>query len=148
MVDTRPIPGKRPAPGILHGRPVDFPSWSRRAPTWPANSRTGHAVRLKCPARETAGPLARHADQGGHTHQIRMIRGRTWRVQAACWSQRMRLKLLLVFPFLVAACATQHVEEPSYSLQLSTGAFELREYAPTIVAETTVRGGASASRFE
>ena len=60
----------------------------------------------------------------------------------------MRLSLLLGAPLLAAACVTGHVEEPAYSLRLSEGAFQLREYAPTIVAETTVQGDALETRFE
>ena len=55
---------------------------------------------------------------------------------------------LLGLPFFAGACVTERVEEPSFSLQRSDGAFEVREYAPTIVAETTVQGGAWGSRFE
>jgi hypothetical protein len=60
----------------------------------------------------------------------------------------MRKLLLLCAPLLAAACATGHVEEPAYSLRLSDGAFQVREYAPTIVAETTVAGDAWDTRFE
>ncbi len=60
----------------------------------------------------------------------------------------MRLSLFLALPLLVGACATGHVEEPAYSLRLSDGNFQLREYAPTIVAETTVQGDAWDTRFE
>lgn len=60
----------------------------------------------------------------------------------------MRLPLLLGIPVLAAACATERVEEPSFKLQMSEGNFQVREYAPTIVAETTVQGDAWGSRFE
>lgn len=60
----------------------------------------------------------------------------------------MRLPLILGGPLLAAACITGHVEEPAYALRLSDGAFQLREYAPTIVAETTVQGDAVATRFK
>lgn len=60
----------------------------------------------------------------------------------------MRLPVLLGLPLLAAACASSHVEEPSFSLKLSDGSFQVREYAPVIVAETTVRGDAWGSRFE
>ncbi len=60
----------------------------------------------------------------------------------------MRFPLLLGLPLIAAACATERVEEPSFAIQLSDGSFEVREYAPTIVAETTVQGDAWGSRFE
>ena len=60
----------------------------------------------------------------------------------------MRFLLLLGLPLLVAACVTEGVEEPSFALRLSDGSFEVREYAPTIVAETTVQGDAWGTRFE
>lgn len=60
----------------------------------------------------------------------------------------MRLMLLLVAPLLAVACVGGHVEEPAYTLSLSDGDFQLRQYAPTIVAETTVRGDALQTRFE
>ena len=60
----------------------------------------------------------------------------------------MRIPLLLGAPLLAAACVTGHVEEPAYSLRLSEGAFQLRDYAPTIVAETTLQGDAVGTRFE
>lgn len=60
----------------------------------------------------------------------------------------MRLPLLLCASLMAAACVTGHVEEPAYSLQLSDGDFQLRTYAPTIVAETTVQGDALETRFD
>jgi SOUL heme-binding protein len=60
----------------------------------------------------------------------------------------MRFSLLLGLPLIAAACATERVEEPLFSLKLSDGNFAVREYAPTIVAETTVQGDAFGSRFE
>lgn len=60
----------------------------------------------------------------------------------------MRFLLLLGLPLIVAACVTEGVEEPSFALRLSDGNFEVREYAPTIVAETTVQGDAWGTRFE
>jgi len=60
----------------------------------------------------------------------------------------MRLILLLAAPLLAVACVGGHVEEPAYTLRLSDGDFQLREYAPTIVAETTVQGDALETRFE
>ncbi|HOZ26549.1 MAG TPA: heme-binding protein [Hyphomonadaceae bacterium] len=57
-------------------------------------------------------------------------------------------QLVLAFGALVAsACATTGVEEPAYNLLLSEGSFEVRDYAPTILAETTVDGDAVGSRF-
>lgn len=60
----------------------------------------------------------------------------------------MRLPILLGLPLVAAACATSHVEEPAFALKLADGSFQIREYAPVIVAETTVRGDAWGSRFE
>ena len=60
----------------------------------------------------------------------------------------MRALSLLALPLVVAACAATPVEEPAYALQLSQGEFEVRTYAPTILAETTVDGDALGSRFE
>lgn len=60
----------------------------------------------------------------------------------------MRLLALIGIPLFAAACATERVEEPSFKLQMSEGAFQVRDYAPTIVAETTVEGDAWGSRFE
>ena len=60
----------------------------------------------------------------------------------------MRILGLLALPLGLAACASPPVEEPAYNLSLSDGAFEVRAYAPTIVAETTVDGDAFGSRFE
>jgi SOUL heme-binding protein len=45
-----------------------------------------------------------------------------------------------------AACATVGVEEPAFSLIREDGAFEIRAYAPTIVAETTLAGEAVKAR--
>jgi hypothetical protein len=60
----------------------------------------------------------------------------------------MRFSLLLGLPLLAAACATEGVEEPTFKLELSQDHFQVRDYAPTIVAETTVQGDAWGSRFE
>jgi hypothetical protein len=60
----------------------------------------------------------------------------------------MRPTLLALAVVLLAGCATQGVEEPSYALQMSEGDFEVRTYAPTIVAVTTVQGDAWSTRFE
>jgi len=58
-------------------------------------------------------------------------------------------KLAILLPSLcLAACASAPVEEPAYTLRQADGAFEVRAYAPTIIAETTVGGDAFASRFE
>lgn len=46
-----------------------------------------------------------------------------------------------------AGCATSDVEEPAFERILADGPFEIREYAPTILAETTVDGDALSSRF-
>jgi hypothetical protein len=60
----------------------------------------------------------------------------------------MRLFPFLGLPLLAVACATERVEEPAFSLRLSDASFEVREYAPTVIAETTVKGDAWNSRFE
>jgi len=60
----------------------------------------------------------------------------------------MRTLALLLSSLCLAACASAPVEEPAYTLRSSDGAFEVRAYAPTIVAETTVGGDAFGSRFE
>jgi hypothetical protein len=60
----------------------------------------------------------------------------------------MRAFALLAPPLFLAACVSAPVEEPVYSLRQSDGAFEVRAYAPTIIAETTVGGDAVGSRFE
>ncbi len=60
----------------------------------------------------------------------------------------MRRILLASAIIFLTACATQGVEEPSYAVQKSEGDFQVRTYAPTIVAETTVQGDAWSTRFE
>lgn len=60
----------------------------------------------------------------------------------------MRFSFLLGLPLLAAACATEGVEEPAFKLELSQDNFQVRDYAPTVVAETTVQGDAWGSRFE
>ena len=60
----------------------------------------------------------------------------------------MRLAALLGLPLIAAACATERVEEPAFKLEMSEGSFQVRDYAPTIIAETTVQGDAWGSRFE
>ena len=59
----------------------------------------------------------------------------------------MRLAALLGLPLIAAACATERVEEPAFKLEMSEGSFQVRDYAPTIIAETTVQGDAWGSRF-
>ena len=60
----------------------------------------------------------------------------------------MRFPLLLGLPLIAAACASERVEEPAFKLELAEGSFQVRDYAPTIIAETTVQGDAWGSRFE
>ena len=48
---------------------------------------------------------------------------------------------------VLAGCATSGVEEPSFASVFADGPFEIRQYAPTILAETTVEGDALQSRF-
>jgi hypothetical protein len=60
----------------------------------------------------------------------------------------MRLAVLALGLTLLSACNTEPVEEPSFSIRFDEGDFEIREYAPIINAETTVRGSAWDARFE
>lgn len=59
------------------------------------------------------------------------------------------MKKLIVSCLLIlsAGCASSGVEEPAFQRVLTDGAFEIRDYAPTILAETTVTGDALGSRF-
>lgn len=59
----------------------------------------------------------------------------------------MRDVLLAAGLLALAGCATTGVEEPAFSVSLAEGDFEIRQYAPTIVAETTVSGNAWDARF-
>ena len=60
----------------------------------------------------------------------------------------MRSLLIAASAVLVTGCATAGVEEPAYSSLQSAGAFEIREYAPTILAETKIGGEAVDSRMD
>lgn len=46
----------------------------------------------------------------------------------------------------ISACATAQVEEPAFSLVRADDNFEIRDYAPTITADVTVRGEPVAAR--
>ncbi len=46
----------------------------------------------------------------------------------------------LVIVFSLMGCAVGRIEEPKFDLIERSGDFEIRQYAPTIVAETTVDG--------
>lgn len=59
----------------------------------------------------------------------------------------MRLAAMALGLTLLSACATEPVEEPSFSVRFDEGDFEIRDYAPIINAETTVRGNAWDARF-
>lgn len=59
----------------------------------------------------------------------------------------MRHLLLAMSVLTAAACATSGVEEPAFDLVMVDGDFEVRNYTPTIIAETTVEGSALGSRF-
>lgn len=59
----------------------------------------------------------------------------------------MKQLVLALCALMTAGCATSGVEEPAYDLAFADGAFEIRQYAPTILAETTVEGDALGSRF-
>jgi len=60
----------------------------------------------------------------------------------------MRRAILAAGFLLVSACATEPVEEPSFTTRLAAPDFEVRDYAATIVAEVTVRGDPWSARFE
>lgn len=60
----------------------------------------------------------------------------------------MRCAVLAVGFLLMSACATEPVEEPSFTTRLAARDFEVRDYAPTIVAEITVQGDPWSARFE
>jgi hypothetical protein len=59
----------------------------------------------------------------------------------------MRLAAMALGLTLLSACATEPVEEPSFAIRFDEGDFEIRDYAPIINAETTVRGNAWDARF-
>ena len=60
----------------------------------------------------------------------------------------MRRAFIVSFAAVVlTACATTHVEEPSFTLSQTIADLEIRDYVPTIVAEVDVPGDALASRF-
>ncbi len=59
----------------------------------------------------------------------------------------MQKLVLAAVVLMMAGCATSGVEEPSFQRLFADGPFEIREYAPTILAETTVEGDAVTSRF-
>jgi hypothetical protein len=52
----------------------------------------------------------------------------------------MRLGLLCGFIILLFAKLVMAIEEPKYTLVEKYGAFELRDYAPRVLAETLVDG--------
>lgn len=60
----------------------------------------------------------------------------------------MKQAMIAAAALLASACATQGVEEPAFSLRQSEGDFEVREYAPVIVAETTLRGDHNKTLFD
>ena len=51
------------------------------------------------------------------------------------------MKALRLLPFLLMAGAAQGYEEPSYKILRETDHYEIRDYKPYLVAETTVAGG-------
>ena len=60
----------------------------------------------------------------------------------------MRAASLASFTALVlSACASTHVEEPAFTLAQTLSDLEIRDYAPTIVAEVDAPGDSLASRF-
>jgi hypothetical protein len=48
--------------------------------------------------------------------------------------------LLLSITLILESCVTGKIEEPAYSVKMAEADFEIREYTPRIVAETTVSG--------
>ena len=58
-----------------------------------------------------------------------------------------RFSLALLGLTLISGCATSRVEEPSFTLAQTIAELEIRDYAPTIVAEVDVPGDALGSRF-
>ncbi|OYX51758.1 MAG: hypothetical protein B7Y90_00070 [Alphaproteobacteria bacterium 32-64-14] len=60
----------------------------------------------------------------------------------------MRCLILAAGVLLLPACATEPVEEPAFTTRLAARDFEVRDYAPTIVAEITVQGDPWSARFE
>lgn len=59
----------------------------------------------------------------------------------------MRSLFLAAGLIALSGCATERVEEPAFAVSLAEGDFEIRQYASTIVAETTVSGNAWDARF-
>lgn len=59
----------------------------------------------------------------------------------------MRSVFLAAGLMALSGCATERVEEPAFAVSLTEGDFEIRQYASTIVAETTVSGNAWDARF-
>ncbi|MFT3722053.1 MAG: heme-binding protein [Hyphomonadaceae bacterium] len=60
----------------------------------------------------------------------------------------MRCAAIASFATVVlSACATTHVEEPSFTMAQTIADLEVRDYAPTVVAEVDMPGDALASRF-
>lgn len=57
----------------------------------------------------------------------------------------MRLDLLCAVALLLFANLAMAIEEPKYTLMEKSGAFELRAYAPKVVAETLVDGSLDAA---
>jgi hypothetical protein len=60
----------------------------------------------------------------------------------------MRLARLLLVPLLLASAAGLATEEPAYKVVRSEGRFEIRDYAPHLVAETTVRADEASARVD
>ena len=72
---------------------------------------------------------------------------RSLRIKRGYRSVQMKPLVMGLGLLMATACATTGVEEPSFNLVVADGAFEVRDYAPTILAETTVDGDAVGSRF-
>lgn len=56
--------------------------------------------------------------------------------------------LLCASALAASGCATSHVEEAPFSVRTTQADFEVRDYGPLVLAETTVEGGAWNSRFD
>jgi len=67
--------------------------------------------------------------------------GREYRQLSRCWSATSIAILLAIALVQLASFTAMAVEQPSFRVLERDGAFELREYAPHLVAETSVQAG-------
>jgi hypothetical protein len=59
----------------------------------------------------------------------------------------MQIVPVILAALLFASCATAGVEEPSFSLSAKIDDLEIRDYAPTVIAEVDATGDAVGARF-